>query len=124
MSNLPPLDAEETMVSWLNTILPDGWVAAGDKPDPLTEAFVTVDRTQGARESMVLDMAEILVEFYHKTDRKAAKDVGLAVADQITDMLMLNDNLTHAKVNSFVHLDDTLNSYHRYNLYVELYARR
>lgn len=126
MSNLPPLDAEETVIAWLNTILPTGWSASGDKPtgNNLPAQFVTVDRTGGPRIKMVLDAAQILIECYSNVSRKAAKDVALSIADQIPALLLVSDNLTHASVNSVVNLDDTIAQYHRYQVYCDISARR
>ena len=126
MSNLPALDAEETTIAWLNTILPTGWEASGDKPTGANTPaqYVLVDRIGGPREAMVLDRAGILIEVYHKTSRKSAKDVAMSIADQIPDMLLLSDNLTRASVNSVVNLEDTLAQYNRYQVYCDIYARR
>lgn len=126
MANLPPLDVEETTIAWLNTILPNGWVAAGDKPvgDNLPAQFVTVDRTGGPRIKMVLDAAQILIEVYSNVSRKAAKDVALSIADQIPNIRAVSDNLTHASVNSVVNLDDLIGDYHRYQVYCDISGRR
>ena len=68
-------------------------------------------------------MAEILIEVYHKTSRLEASEQANKIADVITDLLQY-DEITKAKVNSVVHLDDTLNQYYRYQIYVDVYNRR
>lgn len=124
-SLLPPQDAEETVISWLNSgILPTGWAASGDKPDELPEQYVLVDRTGGPREAMALDRAEILIEVYSNQGRKAAKDVALSIADQIPNLVYISDNLTGASVNSVVHLDDLIAQYSRYQVYCDVNCRR
>lgn len=124
-SQLPPLDAEETVISWLNSgILPVGWSAMGDKPQTLPDQYVLVDRTGGPREAMVLDRAEILIEVYSNQGRKAAKDVALSIADQIPNLVYLSDNLTGATVNSVVNLDDLIAQYSRYQVYCDINCRR
>lgn len=123
-SQLPPLDAEETVIAWLNTILPSGWEAFGDKPQTLPDEYVLVDRTGGPREAMVLDRAEILIEVYSNQGRKSAKDVAMSIADQVPNMVYLSDNLTGATVNSVVNLDDLIAQYSRYQVYCDVNCRR
>ncbi len=118
------LDIEATVVAWLNSVLPSGWDAYGDKPDNAGEKYVLVDRTGGPRESMVLDKAEILIEIYHKDSRNEAKNVANDLADQIVALEAYAANITHAAVNSLVNLDDTLAQYHRYQLYVDVWGSR
>lgn len=123
---MPSFDVEEAVIAWLNTILPSGYSASGDKPisDPTPDTYVVVDRTGGAREAMVLDRASILIEVYNKDSRKDAKDVANSIADQIPNLVYVDDNLTHASVNSVVNLDDTIALYHRYQVYCDIYGRR
>jgi hypothetical protein len=118
------LDAEEATVAWLNSILPTGWAAYGDKPKQLPEKYVLVDRTGGPREAMVLDRAEILIEVYHKTSRVEAKNQANTIADRIRELESVSDNLTHAAVNSVVNLDDVIAQYHRYQVYCDVFCRR
>lgn len=126
MSNLPPLDAEETTIAWLNTILPNGYVAYGDKPKGanLPAKYVLVDRTGGPRIAMVMDSAQILIEVYNKDSRLDAKNVAMSIADQVPNMVLLSDNLVHASVNSVVNLDDVIGQFHRYQVYCDIHARR
>lgn len=118
------LDIEAKVVAWLNSILPSGWDAYGDKPENAGTKYVLVDRTGGPRESMVLDKAEILIEVYHKDSRSDAKTLANDIADQIIALEAYDDNITHASVNSVVNLDDTLAQYHRYQIYVDVWGSR
>jgi hypothetical protein len=118
------LDAEEIVVSWLNSILPEGWEAFGDKPSVVPAQYVLVDRTGGAREAMVLDRASILIEVYHKDSRVAAKNQAMDIADRIIELVAYAPNLTHASINSVINLDDTLTQTHRYGVYCDIYCRR
>lgn len=118
------IDVEATVVAWLNSILPSGWDAYGDKPDDAGEQYVLVDRTGGPRESMVLDKAEILIEVYHKDSRSSAKDIANSIADQVVALEAYATNVTHASVNSVVNLDDTLGQYHRYQIYCDVWGAR
>lgn len=117
-------DVEEIVVSWLNGMAGAGWAASGNIPDPRPESFITVDRTGGPREAMVLDRAEILIEVYHKTSRKAAKDKANEIADAIIQLESVSDNITHASINSVVNLDDVIGQYSRYQVYCDVYCRR
>jgi hypothetical protein len=122
---MPSLDIEETVIAWLNKILPEGYSASGDKPkDPTPDTYVLVDRTGGAREAMVMDRAAILIEVYNKDSRKAAKDVALMIGDRIRELTAEADDLTHADINSIVNLPDTLSQYQRYQVYADVYGRR
>lgn len=118
------IDVEAVVVAWLNTVLPSGWVAYGDKPETPGEKYVLVDRTGGPRESMVLDKAEILIEIYHKDSRSAAMNVANDLADQVVALEAYNADITHASVNSLVNLDDTLAQYHRYQIYCDVWGSR
>lgn len=115
---------ESTVITWLNSILTDGWVAYGDKPKTPPEKYILVDRTGGGREAMVLDMSEILIEVYHKTSRSTASDKANELADQIIALEAYSDDITHASVNSVGNLDDTLTQTHRYQVYCDIYNRR
>ena len=118
------IDVEAVVVAWLNSVLPSGWTAYGDKPETPGEKYVLVDRTGGPRESIVLDKAEILIEVYHKDSRSTAKNMALDIDDRLKELEAYNDNLTHAKRNSLVNLDDTLGQYHRYQIYVDVWGSR
>lgn len=114
---------EAIIIQWLGTIAPE-YPASGDKPAKPPEKFILVDRTGGPREAMVLDRAEILIEVYNKTSRASASDEANVVADLVPQLQAYDDNITHAKVNSVVNLDDTLAQYHRYQIYCDVYHRR
>lgn len=117
-------DVEELVIAWLNTIVGDGWSAHGDKPAQPTDQFILVDRTGGPREAMVLDRAEILIEIYSKTSRLTAKNKANDIADQIIGLESYSDNITHASINSVVHLPDTIAQFERYQVYCDIYCRR
>lgn len=118
------VDVEAVVVAWLNSILPSGWDAYGDKPETPGDQYVLVDRTGGPRESMVLDKAEILIEVYHKTSRATAKTLANSIADQVVALEAYSADITHASVNSVVNLDDTLAQYHRYQIYCDVWGAR
>lgn len=115
---------ESSVITWLNSILDNGWVAYGDKPKTTPTKYVLVDRTGGGREAMVMDRAEILIEVYHKDSRATASDLANQLADRIIELEATDDNITHATVNSVVNLDDVLAQYHRYQVYCDIYNRR
>lgn len=118
------IDVEAVVVAWLNSVLPTGWQAYGDKPETPGAQYVLVDRTGGPRESIVLDKAEILIEIYHQTSRSAAKSLALTLADRIIELEAYNADITSADVNSVVNLDDTLGQYHRYQIYCGVWGAR
>lgn len=118
-------NVETVVVAWLNSLAGyEDYPASGNIPEPRPDSFITVDRTGGPRESMVLDKAEILIEVYHKTSRLDASNKANAVADAIVQLEAYNDNITHAVVNSVVNLDDLLGQYSRYQIYVDCWMRR
>lgn len=118
------MNVETRVIKWLATVAGDFGVYA-DKPrdKKLPAKFILVDRTGGAREAMVLDMAEILVEVYHKNSRLEASEKASAIADAVSGLLQYEE-ITRAKVNSIVHLDDTIGQYYRYQIYLDVYSRR
>lgn len=118
------MNVEKRVIKWLDGIAGD-YVVSADKPKgkQLPEKFILVDRIGGTREAMVLDMAEILVEVYHKTSRLEASEKANAIADAVSGLLQYEE-ITRAKVNSVVHLDDTLGQYYRYQIYLDVYNRR
>jgi hypothetical protein len=117
-------DVEELVVAWLNSVVGSGWAASGNKPKSPPAQFITVDRTGGPREAMVLDRAEILIEVYHKTSRKIAKDKANDIADRIIELESYSENITHASVNSVVNLQDLVSQYERYQIYCDVNCRR
>ena len=114
---------EAIVIEWLGTIA-SLYPASGDIPDPRPNQFITVDRTGGPRESMVLDRAEILIEVYNKESRLDASNQANEIADAIIQLEAYNDNITHATVNSIVNLDDIIGQYHRYQIYCDIFHRR
>lgn len=117
-------DVEEIVVSWLNEIAGEDWSASGDKPKQQPNQFITVDRTGGIREAMVLDRAEILIEVYHKTSRLEAKNKANDIADRLVELLSYSDEITRATVNSVINLPDLVAQYQRYQVYCDIYCRR
>lgn len=119
-------NAEKLVISWLGTLpnITGDWPISSDKASTPPEYFILVDRTGGARESMVLDMAEILIEVYHKTSRVTASDLANYIADQVPQLPAFAESITGAKVNSVVSLDDLIGQYHRYQIYVDVNNRR
>jgi len=117
-------NVEKSVIAWLDNLLDTSWPVSGDKPKSLPTKFVTVDRTGGPRESMVLDRAEILIEVYHKTSRMTASDIANDIADHVPELLSYSEDITRAVVNSVVNLDDTIAQYHRYQVYCDVYNRR
>lgn len=118
------LNVEKEVIAWLPGIAGVGWPVSGSKPKQTPASYILVDRTGGPRESMVLDQAEILIEVYHKTSQEAASDKASAIADQIPQLVARADNITRAKVNSLVRLDDTIGQYYRYQIYCDVFVRR
>lgn len=116
-------NVEVLVVDWLKTVV-GGVPVSGDVPSERPDVFITVDRTGGPREAMVLDRASILIEFYHKTSRLEASNLANSVADQVVALEAFDQNITHADVNSLVSLDDLIGGYKRYQLYCDVYYRR
>lgn len=125
MSSTPNVEA--TVIAWLNSKLANDWAAYGEKPKTtaggINDKYILVDRTGGPRESMVLDQAEILIEVYHKTSRAAASEMANEIADAVPELLN-TENITRARVNSLVRLDDTIAQYYRYQIYCDVFNRR
>jgi len=117
-------DVEQVTIEWLNTILGEGWSAHGSKPKNTPDQYVLVDRNGGPREAMVLDRAVILIEVYHKSSRDIAKNKANDIADRLPELLAYKHNITHADVNSLVHLPDLITQYERYQIYCDIYCRR
>lgn len=117
-------NVEKLVISWLAGIVGEDWPVSGDKPDGLPDQFITVDRTGGPREAMVLDKAEILIEVYHKTSRDDASEKANDIADQIPDLPGYAESITRARVNSTTNLNDTIAQYFRYQIYCDIFNRR
>lgn len=117
-------DVESVVVAWLTSIVDVAYPVSGDIPDPRPDSFITVDRTGGPREAMVLDRAEILIEVYHKTSRVEARNTAQDIADKLRELEAYSDNLTRARVNSVVNLPDLIGEYQRYQVYCDVYYRR
>lgn len=114
---------ETIVIEWLGTVA-NTYPASGDIPNPRPDKFITVDRTGGPRESMVLDRAEILIEVYDKDSRLDASNQASAIADVLVQLEAYDQNVTHAVVNSVVNLDDIIGQYHRYQIYCDIFHRR
>lgn len=117
-------DVEEIVIAWLNSVLGAGWSASGKKPSNIPDQYVLVDRAGGPRIAMVLDAAQITIEFYHKDSRTAAKNKANEIADRIVELKNYSHNITTADVNSVVHLPDLITGYERYQVYCDISCRR
>jgi len=118
-------NVETIVVAWLKALpVANGYSVSGDIPKERPEKFITVDRTGGPREAMVLDRAEILIEVYNRNSRLDASEVANLIADHIIELEAYDDNITHASVNSVVNLDDIIGQYSRYQVYCDVYLRR
>lgn len=117
-------DVEQVVVEWLNTMVGEGWAAHGNKPKNAGNQYILVDRTGGPREAMVLDRAAILIEVYHKESRAEAKNKAYDIADRIIELCNYKHNITHASINSVVHLPDIITQYERYQVYCDISCRR
>jgi len=115
-------NVEVIVIDWLKTFV--GVPVSAEKAKTPPVSFVLVDRTGGAREAMVLDRAEILIEVYHKNSRLTASELANTIGDKIVELEAVNDNITHADVNSIVSLDDLIGGYRRYQIYCDVYHRR
>lgn len=114
-------NVEVIVIQWLNDNF--DFPAYADMPKTVPESFALVDRTRGGRESMVLDMAEVLIEVYDKTSRLNASNNANLVADKVPELLN-NHNVTRAVVNSVVQLGDTERGLQRYQVYLDVWVRR
>lgn len=115
---------EVMVIDYLKDFVGNDYPVSSEKAKTPPKSFVLVDRTGGAREAMVLDRAEILIEVYHKDSRLEASEKANEIADSIPDLVAVDDNITRAAVNSVVALDDLLGGYRRYQVYCDVYHRR
>ena len=97
---------EAIVISWLRDLVP-GYPASSDTPKNLPARYILVERTGGAREALVGDNAEILIEVYDKDSRYDCSEIANFIADHIIELCEEYENVTHASVNSVISLDDT-----------------
>lgn len=116
-------NVEAMVIKWLNDTLAD-YHASSDTPKTLPKRFILVERTGGQREAMLGDMAEILIEVYDKNSRADCSEIAAWIADHIPTLSQIYDNITIAKVNSVISLDDTNKQYHRYQIYADVFHSR
>ena len=115
---------EVIVIDWLKTFVGEDYPVSSEKPDPVPESYILVERTRGPREHMVLDRAEIRIEIYHKSSKLTASNKADEIADRIIELEALNNDITHSSVNSVVPLDDLIGAYRRYQVYCDIYHRR
>lgn len=114
---------EAIVIKWLNDLVP-GYPASSDTPKTLPERFILVERTGGAREAMIGDNAEILIEVYDKESRFDCSEIANFIGDHIIQLCEDYENVTHASINSIISLDDTKKQYYRYQIYCDIFHRR
>lgn len=114
---------EAVVISWLRDLVP-GYPASSDTPKNLPARFILVERTGGAREAMLGDNAEILIEVYDKESRYDASEIANFIGDHIMQLCEEYENVTHTSVNSIISLDDTQKQYHRYQIYCDIFHSR
>lgn len=116
-------NVEAMVIKWLNDTLAD-YHASSDTPKTLPKRYILVERTGGAREAMLGDNAEILIEIYDKGLRSDCSEMANWIADHVHQLAEVYDNITIAKVNSVIALDDNDKQYHRYQIYVDVFHSR
>lgn len=116
-------NVEAMVIGWLNDTLAD-YHASSDTPKTLPKRFILVERTGGQREAMLGDLAEILIEVYDKNSRSDCSEIAAWIADHLHKLAEVYDNITIAKVNSVISLDDTQKQYHRYQIYADIFHSR
>lgn len=114
---------EAMVISWLRDLVP-GYPASSQTPKNLPSRFILVERTGGNREAMLGDNAEILIEIYDKDSQYDCSEIAMFISDHIMDLCVEYENITHAEVNSCIHLDDTLKQYYRYQIYCDVFHSR
>lgn len=114
---------EAMVIAWLRDLVP-GYPASSDTPKTLPKQFILVERTGGAREAMLGDNAEILIEVYDKDSGYDCAEIANFIADKIVDLTVEYENITRAVVNSVIRLDDTNKQYHRYQVYCDVFHSR
>ena len=114
---------EAIVISWLRDLVP-GYPASSDTPKTLPKQFILVERTGGAREAMLGDNAEILIEVYDKESRYDCSEIANFIGDRIIELPRDYENITHAAINSIISLDDTQKQYHRYQIYCDIFHSR
>lgn len=114
---------EAIVIAWLNDLVP-GYPASSDTPKSLPERYILVERTGGAREAMLGDNAEILIEVYDKSSRYDCSEIANFIGDHLVQLTEEYENVTRAVVNSIISLDDTQKQYHRYQVYCDIFHSR
>ena len=123
MSSSTTENVEAMVITWLNDLVP-GYQASSDTPKTLPNTYILVERTGGAREAMLGDAAEILIEVYDKNSRYDCSQIASFIADHIIELPIEYANITRASVNSIISLDDTTKQYHRYQIYCDVFHSR
>ena len=123
MSSSTTENVEAMVIAWLNDLVP-GYPASSDTPKTLPNTYILVERTGGAREAMLGDAAEILIEVYDKDSRYDCSQIASFIADYIIELPIEYANITRASVNSIISLDDTTKQYHRYQIYCDVFHSR
>lgn len=116
------MNTEVIVIQYLKNYL--NWSVTGEVPDSLPDKFITVERSGGAREAMVLDMAEIQVSVYSKNSKLEAAVMADQIADIMPSLVKDYEDVTRSKVNSIIQFDDTVRKYRRYIVYLDVFARR
>lgn len=116
-------NVEAIVVEWLNDLVPE-YKASTDTPKTLPAKFILVDRTGGAREAMLGDSAEILIEVYNKNSKYECSEIASFIADHLHELLEDYEDVTRASVNSVISLDDTTKQYRRYQIYCDIFHSR
>jgi hypothetical protein len=108
------MDIEEQVVSFLVT---RGFVASTDVPNPRPAKFVTVERTGGGRDNIVVDRPTVAIQSWAKT-RKEAADQAYGIDAIIPDMVEIED-ISRVERNSFYNFPDETGNNARYQIVVD-----
>lgn len=116
------MNVEVMVITFLKT--KTSFPVSGEVPKTLPDKFITIERTSGGRNNMVLDLAEVLISVYSKNSKLEAANEADSIADSIPGLLVDYENITRASVNSVIQSDDTVRGYRRYLVYVDVFNRR
>lgn len=113
------VNIEEIIIAYLSNVFDIETYA--DVPKEYPVRFVTVERTGGIRDSLVIDRPMVAVQCWAETRRDAA-DFAYKVDDALRSLPAHNKRVTFARRNSLYNFPDPESKKPRYQLVYEFVA--
>lgn len=111
------------VISWLSDKFTD-YKVSNERDKDLSDKFIVVSRDGGERRDMVMDICDFVISIYDKNSSVECAKTADKIADDINEMLSLDDDITKCSINTMYENNDIRIGYKRIDISATIFYRR